>query len=67
MKTLFQKALNTELASRFIARADDLNRDLTDNEVKDEARYLLETIPYGGIFEGAELKKAIRQLKSLLK
>ena len=55
------------LHSRFVAREDDLNRRLTDDEVKVEARYLLETIPYAGMFEGDDLKKAMCQLKRLLK
>ena len=55
------------LHSRFVAREEDLGHRLTDDEVRSEAQYLLETIPYGGTFEGAELKKAIRQLKNLLK
>lgn len=55
------------LHSRFAAREDDLNRPLTDDEVKENAKYLIDTIPYGGIYEGAELRKALRQLKSLLK
>ena len=55
------------LRSRFVAREDDLNRRLTDEEVKSEAKYLLETIPYSGTFEGDDLKKVIRQLKRLLK
>jgi len=65
--TLRYRAFQTLLHSRFVAREEDLNRRLTDDEVKAEAQYLLETIPYGGSFEGAELKKAIRQLKGLLK
>lgn len=55
------------LHSRFVAREESNGHELTDEEVKSEAQYLLETIPYGGIYEGAELAKAKRQLKSLLK
>jgi len=65
--TLRYRAFRTLLHSRFIAREEDLNHRLTDDEVREEAQYLLETIPYGGIFEGDELKKAMRQLKNLLK
>ena len=65
--TLFDRALRTELHSRFAARADDLNRPLTDDEVRAEARYQLETMPYSGIFEGKDLARAKRQLKALLK
>ena len=66
-QTLRYRAFRTLLHSRFVAREEDLNHRLTDDEVKAEAKYLLETIPYAGAFEGAELKKAIRQLKNLLK
>jgi len=65
--TLYERSLQTLLASRFVARADDLNRPLTDEEVKSEARYQLEDLPYKGIFEGKELQTAKRQMKSLLK
>lgn len=65
--TLFQKALKTNLHSRFIARAEDLGRNLTDEETVEEAKYLIETIPYGGIFEGEELRTALRQLKRIAK
>ena len=65
--TLRYRAFQTLLHSRFVAREDDLNRRMSDDEVRAEARYLLETIPYAGIFEGDDLKKAIRQLKRLLK
>lgn len=64
--TLRDKALRTKLHSRFVAREEDLGHELTDDEVKSEATYLLDTIPYGEVFEGAELQKAIRQLKNLL-
>ena len=64
--TLFERAQKTILASRFIAIADDLDRDLTDEEVKKEAKYQLEDLPYKGMFEGKELQKAKRQMKSLL-
>lgn len=65
--TLYEKALRTMLASRFVARSDDANRPLTDDEVKAEARYQLEDLPYKGVFEGADLKKAKRQMQELLK
>ena len=67
MKTLFQKALQTEMHSRFIARSDDLNRDLTDKEVISEAKYLIDTIPFSGSYEGKDLHRVIQQLKRLLK
>lgn len=65
--SLRYRAFQTMLHSRFVAREDDLNRRLTDDEVRKEAAYLLETIPYSGAFEGDDLKKAKRQLKRLLK
>jgi len=65
--TLYDRALKTLLGSRFEARADDLNRRLTDDEVRAEARYQLEDLPYKGIFEGKELQTAKRQMKALLK
>lgn len=65
--TLFEKALKTVLASRFVARADDLNRDLSDEEVIEEARHQLEDLPYKGIYEGSELRKAQNQMKALLR
>lgn len=64
---LYERSLNTLLASRFVARADDLGRMLTDDEVKNEALYQLEDLPYKGIFEGKEMQKAKRQMKALLK
>lgn len=67
MATLRYRAFQTLLHSRFVAREETNGHRLTDDEVKAEAQYLLETIPYAGIFEGAELKKAVRQLKGLLK
>lgn len=66
-QTLRYKAFRTLLHSRFVAREEDLGHRLTDDEVKKEAEYLLETIPYAGVFEGSELTKAKRQLKNLLK
>jgi len=69
MKSLYQKALATEYHSRFVARADDLNRPLTDDEVREEARYQLETIDYSGNYDDdpKQLARVKRQLKALLK
>jgi hypothetical protein len=64
-KTLYERSQATLLASRFAAVADDLGRRLTDEEVKKEARYQLEDLPYKGVFEGKELAKAKRQMKAL--
>lgn len=65
--TLYQRSLKTMLAARFVARADDLNRQLTDDEVKKEAKYQLEDLLYKGLFEGRDLQTAKRQMKALLK
>lgn len=65
--TLRYRAFQTMLHSRFVAREEDFGHKLTDDDVKKEAQYLLETIPYGGVFEGEDLKKAKRQLRRLLK
>lgn len=65
--TLYERSLRTLLASRFVAKSDDLNRPLTDEEVMAEAKYQLEDLPYKGMFEGKELEKAKRQMKSLMK
>ena len=68
-RSLFQRALNTELHSRFAARADDLGRPLTDDEVKAEAQYQLADLPYKGLFEDEPklYRLAVRQMKALLK
>lgn len=65
--TLYEKALGTMLGSRFEARADDLNRPLTDDEVREEAEYQLADLPYKGIFDGKELTRAKREMRNLLK
>ena len=64
--TLYEKALSTSLASRFVARADDKGRELTDAEVRKEARYQLETLPYKGMEEEEELI-ATEEMRNLLK
>lgn len=64
--SLFQRALGTSLHSRFVARSEDLGRELSDDETCKEAQYLLETIPYGG-HEEEETKIAVRELKALLR
>lgn len=66
MGKLYEKALATELASRFAARAEDLGRPLTDEEVRAEAKYQLEDLPYKGLYEGKELAKAKQQMKRLI-
>ena len=64
--SLFQRALDTSLHSRFVARSEDLGRELSDEETRKEALYLLETIPYAGL-EDVETKRAVRELKALLR
>lgn len=65
--TLYEKALGTMLGSRFQARSDDLNRPLTDDEVRKEAEYQLHDLPYKGIFEGKDLARAKREMHNLIK
>ncbi len=65
--TLRYRAFQTLLHSRFVAREEELGHRLIDDEVRAEAQYQLEDLPYKGIYEGAELRKAIRQMKALLK
>lgn len=51
MKSLFNRARDIQdgvLESRMVARMDDLNRDLTDEETIEECKYLLDTIEYSG-------------------
>lgn len=64
--TLYQRALATSIASRFVARAEDMGRELTDVEVRKEARYQLEDIPFKGLDEDEE-RLAIREMRDLLK
>lgn len=65
--TLYDKALDTVLSSRFVAKAETLSRPLTDEEVVEEAKYQLEDLPYKGLYEGKELAKAKRQMKRLIR
>ena len=64
--TLYEKALSTSLASRFVASADDKGRELTDAEVRKEARYQLEDIPFKGMDEDEE-RAATEEMRNLLK
>lgn len=64
--TLYEKALSTSLASRFVARAEDKGRELTDAEVRKEARYQLEDIPFKGMDEEEE-RTATKEMRNLLK
>lgn len=65
-KTLYEKALGTTLHSRFVAREETIGRPLTDDEVRAEAKYQLETLPYKGLFEGKELAQAKREMRALI-
>lgn len=67
--SLRTRALRTELYSRFIAREEDLGRKMTDEEVKEEAKFQLENLPYNVRFDDEpELyRKAVRQMKALMK
>ena len=64
---LYHKALRTMLASRFIAKAEDIGRPLTDKEVMEEARYQLADLPYKPDFEEKELTKAKKEMRALLR
>lgn len=64
--TLYEKALSTSLASRFVARAEDKGRELTDLEVRKEARYQIEDIPFKGMDEDEE-RTAIQEMWNLIK
>ena len=67
-KTLREKALDTSsyLGSCIDAREDDLNRDLTDQEVLEEAKYKLECLPYTGRPED-EIKQDMKELKAIIR
>lgn len=65
--SLFDKACGTLLHSRFVARADDLNRDMTDEEVIEEAKYQLEDLPYKGWDDDKLVALAMRQMRALIK
>lgn len=50
-KSLFNRARDIQkgiLESRMVSRMETEHRELTDEETKDECRYLLETIDYSG-------------------
>lgn len=49
MKSLFERVRNYRhgvLETVLVARADDLNRPLTDGETYEELKYQLEDLPY---------------------
>lgn len=66
-ETLYQKALKTEMHSRFINLESRLGRIPTDPEVIEEARYQIECIPYTGFSDESWERKAIRQMKMLIR
>lgn len=65
-KSLRDRALDTMLHSRIVATEDDINRDLTDAEVLNQAEYQLETIPHAG-YEEWEEKEYLREIKAIIK
>ena len=67
MKSLYQRARDIQkgiLEYKMVARADDLNRDLTDEEVISECEYLLDTIEYSGYDEKyiSSIKRACKYI-----
>ncbi len=67
LMTLYEKALATDLHSRFVARSEELGRVLTDDEVKAEAQYQLDDLPYKGLYEGKDLRRVTKQMERLIK
>lgn len=65
--SLYAKALKTMLGPWFESRANNLKRPLTDEEVKREAKYQLNDLPYKGIFKGRELFLAKQEMLNLIK
>jgi len=63
-RTLYDRALDTVMHSRFVAEAEDKGRALTDEEVKKSARYYLDTLPYSG-YEREFIRTAMRQMRQL--
>lgn len=69
MKTLFNRArnyCNGALESRLVARMETEGRELTNEETKAEAQYILETIDYAG-YEPEETKLIKRACRQVLK
>ena len=58
--------LGDDIASKVCSKADDLGRPLTDDEVRAEAMWQLEDLPYKGLYEGEELAKAKMEMKALI-
>ena len=65
-KSKYERALETEMSSRFEAVADDKGRPLTDEEVVDNAKYYLDMLPNSG-YERAWIRKAMAQMRRLIK
>lgn len=66
-KSLFNKARDIQggiLESRMVARMETEHRPLTDEETKDECKYLLEIIDYAGYSrrETLNIKKACKYI-----
>ena len=51
--SLRYRAFQTAYHSRFVALEDDLGHRLTDDEVRDEAAYLLECLPYSNTYDAS--------------
>lgn len=68
-KTLRQMAFESELSTRFAAREDDKNSNLTDFEIYDEAKYQLQDIPYKPwVDDEPEIaEKAMKQMKAIIR
>lgn len=68
-KSLFNRARDIQngiLESRMVARMETEHRELTDEETRNECKYLLETIDYSG-YEQSEISNIKRACKYILK
>lgn len=63
--SLQDMAYKSELHSRFVAVSEDLGRELTDEEIYENALYYIETLPYSG-YDKRFTDKAIRQMKNII-
>lgn len=66
MKTKYERALDSEMSSRFEAVADDKGRPLTDEEVVENAKYYLDMLPCSG-YDRDFIRKAMAQMRRLIK
>ena len=68
-KSLFNCACDCfggTLECRMVARSDDMNRDLTDEETAEECMYILETIDFAG-YEDSEVREIKKACKYIIK